>query len=607
MRGRRKYRSCNWPILGERRCGLHLSRRESGRLSSVEACDLVAGGFLGQDTWACQSKAQLCQFPAAGRRRSCAFFHDHNLPAKTPVLQLTFTNHSMKNWTIGKRIIFGFACLLTIAAAFGLYAYRNLVVIDGLTGEIAGDCLPGVYRIGRLETLNLTNYSLAQRLMLVTDPAGRTAIETTMKANSEEMSALYKSYEENITAAEDRRLYQMVLDARTPYAEERKKFQASLRKVTQAEAMVLFRERLEPLYQNYYRAIRALVDFNKANGERAGRDISDAVSGSLKGIVIGLSAALLVGILVSVLVIRSTNRRLREVARVIASGAEEITSASTQVSTSGQSLAAGASEQAASLEETSASLEELASMTKRNADHSLDAKKMAAETRQAADTGSVDMQQMSVAMADLQKTSANVAKIVKTIDEIAFQTNILALNAAVEAARAGEAGAGFAVVAEEVRSLAQRSASAAKESAATIQEAVHMSERGVALSGKVVSGFSEILSKARSVDELVGEIATASREQSEGIQQINIAVGQMDQVTQTNAASAEESAAAAEEMNAQAVTLQGCVSDLLQLVNGQGSGAAPVASSTLPPSTGRSVANNNDSHFSSEPVGVTGR
>ena len=159
-------------------------------------------------------------------------------------------------------------------------------------------------------------------------------------------------------------------------------------------------------------------------------------------------------------------------------------------------------------------------MTKRNAGHSSDAKTLSAETRRAADIGSNDMQHMSAAMTDLQKTSANVAKIVKTIDEIAFQTNILALNAAVEAARAGEAGAGFAVVAEEVRSLAQRSASAAKETATTIQEPVQMSARGVTLSGKVVTGFSEILQKARSVDELVGEIATASREQSDGIQQI---------------------------------------------------------------------------------------
>lgn len=262
---------------------------------------------------------------------------------------------------------------------------------------------------------------------------------------------------------------------------------------------------------------------------------------------------------------------VRAIAAELRHGADEVTAASNHVSSAGQALAAGASEQAASLEETSASLEELASMTKRNAEHAATAKDLAADTRATADAGTVDMRQMSTAMADLQKASASVAAIVKTIDEIAFQTNILALNAAVEAARAGEAGAGFAVVAEEVRSLAQRSASAAKETANTIGEAVRMSGVGATLSGKVATAFSGIVEKTRRLDELVGEIATASHEQNEGIVQINVAVSQMDKVTQSNASGAEESAAAAEELNAQAVTLQACVSDLLRIVNGQNS------------------------------------
>jgi len=188
------------------------------------------------------------------------------------------------------------------------------------------------------------------------------------------------------------------------------------------------------------------------------------------------------------------------------------------------------------------------------------------------------MQQMSTAMADLRKASGSVAAIVKTIDEIAFQTNILALNAAVEAARAGEAGAGFAVVAEEVRSLAQRSASAAKETATTIGEAVRMSELGASLSGKVAAGFSGIADKTRQLDDLVGEIASASREQNDGLQQINTAVRQMDTVTQGNASGAEESAAAAEELNSQAITLQDCVGQLLIIVNGHNAAVAPAPS-----------------------------
>jgi methyl-accepting chemotaxis protein len=289
----------------------------------------------------------------------------------------------------------------------------------------------------------------------------------------------------------------------------------------------------------------------------------------MRDLIVMIGAAVLLTVLAVVgWIARGITRPIRAIAVELSDGADQVASASGQVSGSGQSLAEGASEQAASLEETSASVEELASMTRRNAEHAESAKSLAADTRRAADTGAADMQQMAAAMSDLQKASASVAKIVKTIDEIAFQTNILALNAAVEAARAGEAGAGFAVVADEVRNLAQRSANAAKETTATIEESVRMSERGVALSGKVVAGFSEILAKARRVDEIVAEIATASREQSEGIAQINTAVSQMDKVTQTNAASAEESAAAAEEMNSQAATLKGCVGELLGLING---------------------------------------
>jgi len=222
----------------------------------------------------------------------------------------------------------------------------------------------------------------------------------------------------------------------------------------------------------------------------------------------------------------------------------------------------------ASLEETSASLEEIASMTKRNAENAISAKDLSADTRKAAEIGSSNMDEMNRAMADIQASSSNISKIIKTIDEIAFQTNILALNAAVEAARAGEAGMGFAVVADEVRNLAQRSAQAAKETADKIEDSIAKSVNGVAISGKVTESLNQIVTKARQVDELVAEIATASREQSQGLDQINTAVTQMDKVTQSNAAAAEESASASEELTAQAATLRELVAELQKLVSG---------------------------------------
>jgi methyl-accepting chemotaxis protein len=237
----------------------------------------------------------------------------------------------------------------------------------------------------------------------------------------------------------------------------------------------------------------------------------------------------------------------------------QVSSAAQQISAGSQSLAQGANEQASSLEEVSSSLEEMASMTRQNADNALQAKNLAGEADGNAKQGSEAMSRMDTAIVKIKDSSDQTAKIVKTIDEIAMQTNLLALNAAVEAARAGEAGRGFAVVAEEVRNLAQRSAQAAKSTADMIGESVKNADEGVKIAREVAKSFESIAVSSRKVNDLISEIASASKEQSQGIEQVNAAVSQMDKVTQQTAANAEESASSSEELSSQAEELQSMV------------------------------------------------
>ena len=296
---------------------------------------------------------------------------------------------------------------------------------------------------------------------------------------------------------------------------------------------------------------------------------ANILSNASRLVVIGLVIMIVIGLAAALVIIRGVTKALTQTAETLSQGSLQVAAAAGQVSSSSQSLAEGSSEQAASLEEISSSIEELASMTRRNADNAQSGKASAGHARSAAEAGAAEMERMQAAMNAIQQSSNDISKIIKTIDEIAFQTNILALNAAVEAARAGEAGAGFAVVADEVRSLAQRSAIAAKETADKIADATHRSAQGVELSTRVTAGLKEILEKSREVDRLVSEVATASNEQSEGIAQINTAVSQMDKITQSNAASAEETASAAEELNAQSEEMRNASAQLAALVGVQ--------------------------------------
>ncbi len=294
----------------------------------------------------------------------------------------------------------------------------------------------------------------------------------------------------------------------------------------------------------------------------------DSAQGTRFNVSLVSLIALALGLFLTVFITRGITSVLRGISNQMGEGASQVASASSQVASAGQQLAEGASEQAASLEETASSLEQMAAQIKANAENSSAADCLCTDTMAIIDRAGKSMNRMGSSMGRLSDMGKEISKVVSSIDEIAFQTNLLALNAAVEAARAGEAGKGFAVVADEVRALTMRAAEAAKNTQQLIGDTVDGISKGSELVAATGEEFREVSHSAEKIANLIKEVAQASEDQAQGIEQLNNAVSLMDKVVQQNAANAEESASAAEELDAQAASMQERVEELLRLVQG---------------------------------------
>jgi methyl-accepting chemotaxis protein/methyl-accepting chemotaxis protein-1 (serine sensor receptor) len=472
--------------------------------------------------------------------------------------------------TIETKLMGGTIALFALAGVLG---YSGLSTAGKFKDEFDNAVAPAVQKLVLADKIGIANSEMisAQRgIILAAFGKDRAEIEKYAQTFQQQGVVIQRAIDEARPLLIKEEGKTLVADISTYLSEWRPHYEEIVQQASAghvAEANRIRKEITAPIYGKIAVAAVRLQAMQTELVTQSKTDL-EAQNASSRRIALSLLALCVVVGLIVIAIVRGITRSIRRSIGQLAEGAEQVASAATQVSSASQSLAQGASEQAASLEETSSSSEEINSMARKNAENSKVAAEFTAQVDRRVTAANENLGQMVASMTEINTSSNKISKIIKVIDEIAFQTNILALNAAVEAARAGEAGMGFAVVADEVRNLAQRSAQAAKDTASLIEESISKSQDGMAKLDQVAGAISSITESAAKVKTLVDEVNLGSQEQARGIEQIAKAIAQMEQVTQKNAANAEESASAGEELSGQAETMKSVVGELQTMVGG---------------------------------------
>ncbi|MGE4124031.1 MAG: methyl-accepting chemotaxis protein [Pusillimonas sp.] len=507
----------------------------------------------------------------------------------------------MQNLKIGTRLILSFAIMLVLIAINAGVGMWRIQAADNNTSELTQLRLTNERLTSEWNKLTALNAVRTIANARITDPQTIKYFEDQMKATSAEITKIQNALKDRITEPEGQRLYAVIQERRSEYVGKRTAALEQRKAGNEAAARAFYDNELEGLLDRYSGSINDLLEFQKnLINTKADTLHDDNILGL--NILVGVAVvALALGLLLAWLITRSItsplgaavsfaekvsqrdltshlkvtgkdeiatlmgslqrmNANLLGVIREVKQGADSIATASAQIAAGNLDLSSRTEEQASSLAETAATMEELTTTVKQNADNARQANGLAESAASVATRSGEVVGKVVETMGAINSSSKQVVDIISVIDSIAFQTNILALNAAVEAARAGEQGKGFAVVASEVRTLAQRSAQAAKEIKSLIDKSVSITEEGNRLVSEAGKTMEETVTSIRHVTDIMGEITAASQEQSIGIDQINQAVSQMDQVTQQNAALVQEASAASDSMQDQARTMAELVS-----------------------------------------------